>query len=203
MKAGHTWKSATCHSWAHFYGTSKFVWYYTWSLVRNWPQFLVLCVLCMFNLSVLAYLKSFRVFGRKSSFIWRTAFCPLSLHISPQVWTMHWNFLLATDLLHDLKRPCSLTGLCTCFQIRPPVSLLRTVHLHTWQLHSSNFIVRSGFPSWAALNGSKGGQHRFRCTCIEHRIQDIFCHSKLLSLSTARFKLLLVYVFTLCAVNIS
>jgi hypothetical protein len=42
-----------------------------------------LCFLCKFNLPVLAYLKSCRVLGRKSSFISRTTLCPLSLYPLP------------------------------------------------------------------------------------------------------------------------
>jgi hypothetical protein len=43
----------------------------------------VLCCFCKFNFSVLAYLKSCRVFGRNSSFVIITTLCPPSLHPHP------------------------------------------------------------------------------------------------------------------------
>jgi hypothetical protein len=89
-EAGQPCKSATCHSWPHFYGTGKFLWYYTWLLIHNlatciyWilatVSSLVLCFLYKFNTHMLADMKSCIVFGQKSLFISRTAFYPFNVH---------------------------------------------------------------------------------------------------------------------------
>jgi len=173
-EVGHTCKSATCHSWPHFYGTSKFLWNYTWSLVRNLATCIswilatvarfVLCCLCKFILPVMAYLKSCRVFGRNSSFIIRTALCLLSLRP------------LLTSLDNTLEFS---TGNWTITWLKGSLFINRVIYLlanwTTWlstlkcrfaHVIVARFKFHSGFPSWVALGVSKGGQHRFRCTCI-------------------------------------
>ena len=87
---------------------------------------------------------------------------------SPQVWTIFGIFYRQMiNVLKVTKR------VMRCFPTRPRVSTLWTVHAHTWQVHSSIFMVSSAAhklatrTNWTALNGTKGGKHR-RITYLLH-----------------------------------
>ena len=105
---GHQCNLVICQIWPHRYGTSKFLRYYTWSLLHNvatcgsWNWTAVVTLFFSFhtlvtNLLLPTDLNNCMLFGSKSSFISRTVFCPLSFHSSPQVWAIYWNILVATD----------------------------------------------------------------------------------------------------------
>jgi hypothetical protein len=124
-EVGHPCKSATCHSWPHFYETSKVLWYYTWSLLPNlailcWilatVSNLVLCFLYNFNLPMLAKLGVVQflchtVHGPKSSIISRINCCPPNLHsfftstdnrleVSNRKWLLYLKFLFIDCIMY-------------------------------------------------------------------------------------------------------
>jgi hypothetical protein len=79
--------SVICHIWPHHYGISKFLRYYTWSLLHKVATSVSWNLAAMFpfythvtNLRLPTDLNNFMIFGPKSSFISKTAFRPLSFH---------------------------------------------------------------------------------------------------------------------------
>jgi len=130
-EVGHTFTEQ-----ANSYGITRGRYSVTWPFVysESWPQFHVLCfAVCVSSSS--PWWPTWRVVEFLGGIRHSLSELPCAYSasvLSSQVWTVLWSFLLATELLHDLKGPCSLTGLCTCLQIGPPDSPLWTVNLHTW-----------------------------------------------------------------------
>jgi hypothetical protein len=78
--------------------------------------------------------------------------------LSPQVWTINWNFITATDPLLYHKALINDRFMYLDFQV-DNLPLQPKLHICT-RVHSSFFIVPSGYHNtatciyWAALNGS-------------------------------------------------
>jgi len=128
----HPCKSATCDGWPHFYRTSRFPWYYTWSQCHNLAtslslilvtvSHLVPCFLCKFNLPMLANLKlnSFCIIlymDRNPHWLADLPAVHPTPILSPQVWTIHCNSLVATDFCTYISYSLTMT----CLPTWPPV----------------------------------------------------------------------------------
>lgn len=93
---------------------------------------------CMYvcNLPLLAVLRSCVVFhimlfvGQNPHSLAELPVVHPAPIVFPQVWTIRWNFLKATDYSTE-----SLTGFCTFFPTEPSVFKLKTVHLHHVSCH--------------------------------------------------------------------
>jgi hypothetical protein len=132
--------------WPYFYGSNKFLWYYTWSLLHNvvtWLSWvldavshLLLCFLYKLNLPMLAdwtvvQLLCQTVCGPKPSLI-RSTRSPPSLH--PIFTSIGCNFLVPAN--YCTSSPYSVAALCTYFPTLHPELYICTSDSAQLSFHS-------------------------------------------------------------------
>jgi len=174
-------KSATCHGWPYYYGTSKFLWYCTWPLLCTLATFLSQIMakgVCTFPVMLFVYVQPPLLANLKSCIavlscctytempiryqIYLLSNQPPSfstsmhntLEFSSGMWLLNLKFLLSQRVryLFSNSNTCLYSLYCTFAHVT---------------VHSSVFIVWSVFYklatniSWAALNGTQGVQHRW------------------------------------------
>jgi hypothetical protein len=97
---------ATCNGWTHFYGKGKFLWYQTWSLLRNlstWVSWILATVLqliiffmCKLNFPLFVQRKCcvflcHAVRGAKKNQYQYYFFTHSASILFPELWTTDWN----------------------------------------------------------------------------------------------------------------